>query len=458
MRASFQIGAIGQSKQFPLKIDASGRFFTDQLANPFFLLIDAGWELPVQCNHAQIDQYLNDRKARGFTAVIIELTTQWYSSQQPTYQDQAGNNPFSTINNSGSPNFVATTCDFSSTVNAYWALDIDYLCEALSRLGMVGILFPAYVGFPSTPQGWYAPVMADTTGHLQAYGAFLANRYGSYGNIIWGASGDNTLSTADLTQFWNVVTGMRSVRTDQLIYAKAQRNVSGWSMLTADGGLASYPGFNVNNAYVSNSSSTAYTQVTDSLAEYARSPALPFFVDETDYEGGGTTTVQDCRRALYGPLCSGAAGVSFGNEQLWGFGCANNLIANGPAATLSSSLNTTGAQHCTFYAQLVTAYQWQKLALTAQASNGLVTTSLGSGAATIVPAIASDGTFAFIYTANGFTVDRTKFSITSIVFRWFDPTNGSFTAIGTSPNTGTQSFTTPGTNSAGDTDWVLVGG
>jgi hypothetical protein len=42
--------------------------------------------------------------------------------------------------------------------------------------------------------------------------------------------------------------------------------------------------------------------------------------------------------------------------------------------------------------------------------------------------------------------------------RWYDPTNGVFTEISGLPfaNTGTQSFTTPGSNSSGDPDWVLV--
>src|SRR5439155_7090139 len=41
--------------------------------------------------------------------------------------------------------------------------------------------------------------------------------------------------------------------------------------------------------------------------------------------------------------------------------------------------------------------------------------------------------------------------------RWFDPASGAYQDIGTElPNTGTRSFTTPGNNSAGAQDWVLV--
>jgi hypothetical protein len=45
-----------------------------------------------------------------------------------------------------------------------------------------------------------------------------------------------------------------------------------------------------------------------------------------------------------------------------------------------------------------------------------------------------------------------------VTVRWFDPTNGTYQAISGSPftNSGSRQFTTPGTNSGGDQDWVLV--
>jgi hypothetical protein len=45
-----------------------------------------------------------------------------------------------------------------------------------------------------------------------------------------------------------------------------------------------------------------------------------------------------------------------------------------------------------------------------------------------------------------------------VTARWFDPTNGTFTATSGSPFTNSDSheFTTPGNNSSGDSDWLLV--
>ena len=56
--------------------------------------------------------------------------------------------------------------------------------------------------------------------------------------------------------------------------------------------------------------------------------------------------------------------------------------------------------------------------------------------------------------SGGVTIDMTKMRGT-VTARWFDPTSGAFTAIGSYPNTGTRTFTPSGNNSAGAADWVL---
>lgn len=55
------------------------------------------------------------------------------------------------------------------------------------------------------------------------------------------------------------------------------------------------------------------------------------------------------------------------------------------------------------------------------------------------------------------TVDMTKMR-GPFAARWYDPTANAYQPIIGSPfpNTGTQNFTTPGSNSEGDDDWVLV--
>ena len=70
-----------------------------------------------------------------------------------------------------------------------------------------------------------------------------------------------------------------------------------------------------------------------------------------------------------------------------------------------------------------------------------------------------DGRLAIAYvpSARTLTVDLGIFS-GPVSARWYDPTNGAFSAIGDGPlaNDGSVSLTTPGANGDSADDWVLV--
>ena len=72
---------------------------------------------------------------------------------------------------------------------------------------------------------------------------------------------------------------------------------------------------------------------------------------------------------------------------------------------------------------------------------------------------APDGSLAIIYTpvSHNMTVAMGNFA-GLVTARWFDPTNATFQTVPGSPfpNTGNHNFATPGNNSAGDPDWVLL--
>jgi hypothetical protein len=88
-------------------------------------------------------------------------------------------------------------------------------------------------------------------------------------------------------------------------------------------------------------------------------------------------------------------------------------------------------------------------------------TSLGSITANTYATAAgtSDGTLLIVYmpSTRTITVDMSKLAGVTVGL-WYDPTSGSYTEVGGSPfaNSGTRQFTPPGTNQAGDGDWILV--
>src|SRR5260370_209321 len=56
-------------KNLKLRVSANGRYFVDQGGKPFFYLGDTCWLLFQRPNREELDEYLKDRAAKGFTVV-----------------------------------------------------------------------------------------------------------------------------------------------------------------------------------------------------------------------------------------------------------------------------------------------------------------------------------------------------------------------------------------------------
>ncbi len=306
---------------------------------------------------------------------------------------------------------------------------------------MACFITPAYLGFGggsggSDDQGWNGAVMNATAADLQAYGAFLARRYGPSGNVVWVMGGDYAGTQAERDKQWNIAVGIRSVTPDAIITGHPMRADAEaypfWSR---------YTGFNLNCTY----GGQGALEYELAAAAYARSGPIPFFFIEGDYEGEGASIVE-IRRQVYESLLSGACGHFYGNNPLWGFGEPRANGGGGAANALATSLNTTAAQQMVYVKTLFTAYAWEKLQ--PRTGTELVTTSLGSGSSRICPALASDGSFAMIRkpTSGAASVNLGALSPTRVRARYFDTVTGTYAAIAGSPfaNSGTQVFTWPG--------------
>lgn len=404
---------------FPLSVSANGRYLQKADGSPFFFFGDAAWSMAVQLTPSQIDQYLDDRASRGFTATLFNAIESDYSSQTPRYRNVSGVDPFSSMSTLG-----------NTPTEAYWAR-VDYIVNGCLSRGMAVVINPAYFG-ATGETGWDGVVDASSNADLDAYGAFLAARY-TQGNIIWCMGGDDPGTTPRRDKQYRIITALRAA------------GATLWSGHAAEGTAAytywsGYTGFNVNFSYPGQNVDYVY----DWLAtEYARAGPIPVVMFEAGYEAEfGFPTASMVRAFAYTSWLSGACGAFYGNNPVWNF---EGSPVTGYSGTWQTNLNSTGAQDMARVAPFFTAYQWWKLEPKTDAS--LVTTSLGTGTGRVCPALASDGTFAMIWTPTvNVTVAMSQFSIGSVRGRWFSPSDGTYTAASGSPyaNSGTQSFTAPG--------------
>src|SRR6516164_11007595 len=56
-------------KDLKLKVSPNGRYFVNQDGKPFFYLGDTCWLLFQRLNREEVDEYLKDRAAKGFTVI-----------------------------------------------------------------------------------------------------------------------------------------------------------------------------------------------------------------------------------------------------------------------------------------------------------------------------------------------------------------------------------------------------
>ena len=426
--------------KFPIKIHSSGRYLADNSGNPLLLHGDTPWSIVVQFTQAQIVSYLDQRLAQGFNAIQFNAIEHHFSDQSPAYRTVEGYDPFTTMT------------DFASTPVANYWNKVDFVINQALARGMVCLVNFAYWGYLGGSEGWWSEINAETNADLQTYGAFLANRY-TQPNIIWCMGGDwGGDNSTNRNKQWNIVTGMRTVRTDQLITAHNSRSdsdaYSTWG--------PSYPGFNLNAVYTDNE------VATESAVAHARSGPIPYFFIEGVYEQTSVFSGDAARDQAWRAIFSGNTGHFYGQTPLWAGGATIVSGGAGAAATLANDINVVGANTLAHLASWMNANPWIANCVP-KTDTSLITTSLWSGSGRTCPMLRNDNAAAAIFFNynSGFTVNMaalTGITGNAVRARWYDCSNGTYTLVSGSPfsNTGTRAFTYPGTNSRGVVDWLLV--
>src|SRR5262249_39088012 len=140
---------------WPLRINAAGRYLEDQTGKPFLMVIDAAWDSAVQISQEDMIRYLDDRKAKGFTAIEVRIIA--------NTQTHAPNNFYN------EPPFTNGFNDWSVRNEAYWQR-VDFLLGAARDRGIVVNMFPAYLGYQCGSEGVCSRMTAQTDAAMTDYG------------------------------------------------------------------------------------------------------------------------------------------------------------------------------------------------------------------------------------------------------------------------------------------------
>lgn len=318
------------------------------------------------------------------------------------------------------------------------------MVELAGKHGMVLLLDLAETG------GWLGVLQANGAAKARAYGQFLGQRFGSYKNIIWMSGNDfQSYANPDDDAVVSAVakgihdTNPSALQTVELSYlVSASLDDPTWRPIVGLDAVYTYR--------------PTYAK---ELLEYRRSLFKPTFMVEANYEfeqNGGTDggSIQNLRKQEYWSALSGTTGQLYASHYSW--------TLNGD---WKSHLDTVGIQQFSYARALFQPRAWYNLV--PDRGHQVLTSGYGRFSQTdsidtdtyATAAATPDGKLAFAYlpSIRTVTIDMSKLS-GAVTARWFDPTNNTFAIIDGSPfaNSGSHQFTPPGTNTAGDGDWVLM--
>ncbi len=399
---------------FPLRVVAGQRYLVDATGAPFLIHGDSPWSLIAQLTREQIDQYLEDRRLKGFNAILVELIEHKFSSNAP-------NNIY------GAAPFLAPG-DFSTPNEAYFA-HAEYAVRKAAEKGILVMLAPMYLGYEGGDQGWYQQTLTNSVAVVEEYGRYLATRFRNFENILWVHGGD--FAPPKLDKVRALASAIRRVDDKWLHTFNGARSSSALGLASSEGWVS------LNNIYTTTDVAPA------AAAEYSRS-TMPFFLVEAIYENEGADDLT-VRRQAYQAVLGGATGHLFGNRPIW-------LMGPGWQAALGSPASTT----LPHLRRLLEAHQWWTLV---PDGRKLLSGGFGTAPAQTTVSLASDRRFAIGYTpaVRTLTFDLAKLVGPRVRVRWYDPTNGVYSeAVGSPFKASSVTVRPVGTNSRGLGDWALV--
>lgn len=171
-----------------LEVSEDGHRIQHADGTPFLWIGDTAWGMFQQLTREEVDLYLDNRQALGFT--VIQSVAHWspHGGGMRRSPDNAanayGHRPFTGSENS--PNTsepLGVQGGSPETPNDYWD-NADYVVEAVRKRGMFLALLPCWGSQLITGSEEF------TEDEARTFGAFLAQRYKDTPNIIWVLGGD----------------------------------------------------------------------------------------------------------------------------------------------------------------------------------------------------------------------------------------------------------------------------
>lgn len=391
----------------PIRVSSNGRYFVDAQGKPFYFLADTQWELFRRYSLNDAKLILEDRKAKGFSVVMVMLT----GVGSGTGPNLEGHRPWLNDNPSTPNRDYFTNVD--AVINQAEANDIHLL---------IGIYHQSY-GSRMTAE------------NAKGWAAWVTSRYRDHPNVIWTIYPKATESYRPIIS--QLAKGIQEGDSGRhLVSMHPDPSPASSSFMHAE------PWLSFNSIQVWSQLRSIYPMT---IVDYNKSPAKPVTMLEGAYEGGeeygsAITPLLVRREAYYTCLAGGFHG--YGHNDSWRV-----------RPRWREALTDPGAKQMTVLKNVFTSLpEWWELVpdQTVFATGGNT-----QGDVLNLGARSSEGKWIVAYVAGekNVTVNLSKISSAdSAAAVWIDPVTGEQRSIGRFPIRDSQLFTRP----VGWEDGVLV--
>ncbi len=426
-----------------LVVSGNKRFLVFEDGAPFFYLGDTAWELFHRLNKEETEQYLENRRAKGFTVIQAVILAELDGLNTPNAE---GETPL--VDND------------PEKINEAYFQHVDWVIKKAEEKGMFIGLLPTWGD--KWNKKWGVGPVVFTPENAVVFGEILGKRYKNSPNIIWIVGGDRPLEEEVHGQIVrSMAKGIRSGDEGAHLITFHPTGGQGSSQYFHE---EDWLDFNMRQ----NGHNPNYTGVYENtLEDYNRMPVKPVVDGEPIYEDhpiqfnpkeNGHSTSADVRRPLYWNLFSGAFGHTYGHHSVWQMWQPGRNPVNFPLMPWHEAIDQPGAEQMQYGRRLMESRPF----LTRIPDDSIivpdeVTTSVpGAGRYRFVATRDSEGAYAMVYAPVGrpFSVRMDVISDKNVIAWWYSPRNGQVQRIGKFSNEGTREFIPPGIGE--NFDWVLV--
>ncbi|WP_114748080.1 apiosidase-like domain-containing protein [Pleomorphovibrio marinus] len=367
-----------EPKKLPLlKISDDKRYLVGEAGRtPFFWLGDTAWELLHRLNIEEVKSYFEDRSKKGFTVIQTVILAELDGLQTPNANGE----------------IPLHDQDPDSPNEKYFSY-VDKVLEEAARLGLYVALLPTWGD--KYQKAWGVGPEIFTPENARKYGAYLGKRYGSFSNIIWVLGGDRVPKNKTEYQInEKLAKGIKEAGAVQLITVHPK----GGNIASDIFGKETWLDIDMfQSKHLKGCLEYKFTQ-----RAMRNLPVRPVIDGEPGYEnipnylnkwGKDRLDAYDVRRSAYWNMLSGAAGHTYGCNEIWQMYSPGRSPLHGAHLTWTEAMSLPGAFQMGIMRRLFEQFPWQRL----RAIKGFVRGINWRNSAHTVGMVDVEGQFALAY-------------------------------------------------------------